>query len=78
MFDEPSLGLSPLMVELVFAAILDLKRAGTTILLIEQNVAESLAIADQAAVLENGTVALAGPAGAVALDEGVKRAYLGL
>ncbi len=78
MLDEPSLGLAPLMVELVFAAILDLKRAGTTILLIEQNVAELLAIADQAAVLENGTVALAGPAGAVALDEGVKRAYLGL
>ena len=78
MLDEPSLGLSPLMVELVFAAIGDLKRAGLTLLLIEQNVAESLAIADHAAVLENGTVVLSGVAGAVALDEGVKRAYLGL
>jgi branched-chain amino acid transport system ATP-binding protein len=78
MLDEPSLGLSPLMVELVFAAILDLKRSGLTVLLIEQNVAESLAIADHAAVLENGAVVLSGAAGAVALDEGVKRAYLGL
>jgi branched-chain amino acid transport system ATP-binding protein len=78
MLDEPSLGLSPLMVELVFAAIGNLKRSGLTILLIEQNVAESLAIADHAAVLENGTVVLSGAASAVALDEGVKRAYLGL
>jgi branched-chain amino acid transport system ATP-binding protein len=78
MLDEPSLGLSPLMVEQVFSAILALKQSGLTILLIEQNVAESLAIADHAAVLENGSVVLSGPAGAVALDEGVKRAYLGL
>jgi branched-chain amino acid transport system ATP-binding protein len=78
MLDEPSLGLAPVMVELVFAAILDLKTAGLTILLIEQNVAESLAIADHAAVLENGSIVLSGPAAAVAADEGVKRAYLGL
>jgi branched-chain amino acid transport system ATP-binding protein len=78
MLDEPSLGLSPLMVELVFSAILELKRSGLTVLLIEQNVAESLAIADHAAVLENGSVVLSGSASAVAADEGVKRAYLGL
>jgi branched-chain amino acid transport system ATP-binding protein len=78
MFDEPSLGLSPLMVELVFSAILDLKTSGLTILLIEQNVAESLAVADHAAVLENGCVVLSGLASAVAADEAVKRAYLGL
>ena len=78
MLDEPSLGLSPLMVELVFSAILDLKRSGLTVLLIEQNVAESLAIADCAAVLENGSVVLSGSASAVAEDEGVKRAYFGL
>jgi branched-chain amino acid transport system ATP-binding protein len=78
MLDEPSLGLSPLMVELVFSAILDLKRSGLTVLLIEQNVAESLAIADCAAVLENGSVVLSGSASAVAQDEGVKRAYFGL
>jgi branched-chain amino acid transport system ATP-binding protein len=78
MFDEPSLGLSPLMVELVFDAILDLKKSGMTILLIEQNVAESLALADYATVLENGEVVLSGRAADVAGDDGVKRAYLGL
>ena len=78
MFDEPSLGLSPLMVELVFSAILELKRSGMTILLIEQNVAESLALADFATVLESGKVVLAGTAADVAGDDGVRRAYLGL
>ena len=78
MFDEPSLGLSPLMVELVFNAILGLKNSGMTILLIEQNVAESLDLADFATVLENGEVALCGTATEVAGDDGVRRAYLGL
>ena len=78
MFDEPSLGLSPLMVELVFNAILKLKESGMTILLIEQNVAESLALADFATVLESGKVVLAGTAADVAGDDGVRRAYLGL
>jgi branched-chain amino acid transport system ATP-binding protein len=78
MFDEPSLGLSPLMVELVFAAIVSLKASGLTILLIEQNVAESLAIADHAVVLENGSVVLAGSAETIGADERIKQAYLGL
>ena len=78
MFDEPSLGLSPLMVELVFSAILELKKSGMTILLIEQNVAESLALADFATVLESGKVVLAGTAADVADNDGVRRAYLGL
>jgi len=78
MFDEPSLGLSPLMVELVFNAILKLKESGMTILLIEQNVAESLALADFATVLESGKVVLAGTATDVAGNDGVRRAYLGL
>jgi branched-chain amino acid transport system ATP-binding protein len=78
MFDEPSLGLSPLMVELVFGAIFELKKSGMTILLIEQNVAESLALADFATVLESGKVVLAGTAADVAGDDGVRRAYLGL
>ena len=78
MFDEPSLGLSPLMVELVFSAILKLKESGMTILLIEQNVAESLALADFATVLESGKVVLAGTATDVAGNDGVRRAYLGL
>ena len=78
LLDEPSLGLSPLMVELVFNAILKLKESGMTILLIEQNVAESLALADFATVLESGNVVLAGTAADVAGDDGVRRAYLGL
>ena len=78
MFDEPSLGLSPVMVELVFDSILDLKKSGLTILLIEQNVAESLEIADSAAVLENGSIVLAGPASELAEDDRVRSAYLGI
>ena len=78
MFDEPSLGLAPLMVEFIFAAILELKKSGLTILLIEQNVTESLAVAEFAAVLENGEVALSGPAADIAQDDGVRKAYLGL
>jgi branched-chain amino acid transport system ATP-binding protein len=78
MFDEPSLGLSPLMVELVFNAILKLKESGMTILLIEQNVAESLVLADFATVLESGKVVLAGTATDVAGNDDVRRAYLGL
>jgi branched-chain amino acid transport system ATP-binding protein len=78
MFDEPSLGLSPVMVELVFTAIVELRRSGLTILLIEQNVSESLEIADEAAVLENGVVVLSGAAAELAKDERVRSAYLGL
>jgi branched-chain amino acid transport system ATP-binding protein len=78
MFDEPSLGLSPLMVELVFNAILELKKLGMTILLIEQNVAESLALADFATVLETGEVVLTGTAAEVAGNDAVRRAYFGL
>lgn len=78
MFDEPSLGLSPVMVELVFEAIVMLKKSGLSILLIEQNVAESLEIADFAAVLENGSVALSGNAGDIKGDERIQSAYLGI
>ena len=78
MLDEPSLGLAPLIVEVVFSAIVKLRNSGITILLIEQNVAESLVVADHAAVLENGAVVLAGRAETVLADEGIKSAYLGL
>jgi branched-chain amino acid transport system ATP-binding protein len=78
MFDEPSLGLSPVMVELVFDAIVALKKSGMTIMLIEQNVSESLDIADRAAVLENGAIVLSGLAASLANDERVRGAYLGL
>ena len=78
MLDEPSLGLAPLMVEFIFAAILELKKSSVTILLIEQNVTESLAVAEFATVLENGEVALSGPAADIAEDDGIRKAYLGL
>jgi branched-chain amino acid transport system ATP-binding protein len=78
LFDEPSLGLSPVAVELVFATIRDLRAAGVTVLLVEQNVADSLELADFAAVLENGAIVLSGPANDVARNERVKSAYLGI
>jgi branched-chain amino acid transport system ATP-binding protein len=78
MLDEPSLGLSPLMVELVFDTIRGLKAAGLTVLLVEQNVAESLELADNAAVLENGSIVLTGTGNEVAANDGVRRSYLGV
>ena len=78
MFDEPSLGLSPVMVEQVFEAIVALKKSGLSILLIEQNVAESLEIADFAAVLENGSIAFSGTAEHIRGDQRIHSAYLGI
>ena len=76
--DEPSLGLSPLLVEELFALIARLHRDGLAMLLVEQNVAQSLEIAQRAYVLENGAVRFAGePAGLLASDT-LRRAYLGL
>ena len=76
--DEPSLGLSPLLVEEVFALIKRLNEGGLTILLVEQNVGQSLEIAGRAFVLENGGVAFSGtPAGLLANSD-LKRAYLGI
>jgi branched-chain amino acid transport system ATP-binding protein len=76
--DEPSLGLSPLLVEEVFGLIAKLNEDGGTILLVEQNVMQTLAIADRAFVLENGTVTLAGTALAIMDDAALKRSYLGI
>jgi branched-chain amino acid transport system ATP-binding protein len=78
MLDEPSLGLAPLMVEVVFEAIHRLKASGLTLLLVEQNVAESLEIADAAAVLENGSIVMVGSGAEIAADDRVRRAYLGI
>jgi len=78
MFDEPSLGLSPVMVEQVFETIVALKKSGLSILLIEQNVADSLEIADFAAVLENGSIAFSGPAEHIRGDQRIQSAYLGI
>ncbi|MBV9832906.1 MAG: ABC transporter ATP-binding protein [Alphaproteobacteria bacterium] len=76
--DEPSLGLSPLLVETMFGLIQKLNADGLAILLVEQNVVQSLAIAHRAYVLENGVVALSGPAQDLAADPGLRRSYLGL
>ncbi len=78
MFDEPSLGLSPAMVQEVFAVIRRLHDEGLTIVLVEQNVALSLGMADHACVLENGRVAMEGGGGELLGDDRVREAYLGL
>ena len=78
MLDEPSLGLAPNMVEEMLRAIVGLKQKGLTILLVEQNVAASLEIADHAYVLENGRIVMSGSGNELLHDERVRRAYLGL
>ena len=76
--DEPSLGLSPILVEETFALIRQLHGEGLAILLVEQNVMQSLAIADRAYVMENGSIALAGPAAELIENPDLKRSYLGM
>lgn len=78
MLDEPSLGLAPVMVETMLETIASLARQGMSILLVEQNVAESLGLAQRGYVLENGEVVLVGAARDLLADERVRRAYLGL
>ena len=77
MLDEPSMGLSPLLVDQVFDIIKDINRDGTTILLVEQNAGKSLAISNRAYVLENGKIVLTGTGSELAGNEKVKSAYLG-
>ncbi len=76
--DEPSLGLSPMLVEEMFALIGRLNGEGLTILLVEQNVRQSLEIAARAFVMENGAVSLSGPAGELMRDPQLQRSYLGI
>jgi branched-chain amino acid transport system ATP-binding protein len=78
LFDEPSYGLAPMLVTEIFRVIQDLREQGMTVLLVEQNVRQSLEIADRACVLENGRIALAGECEALLEEELVKKAYLGL
>ena len=78
MFDEPSLGLAPTMVQAVLDIVRELNRDGLTCLLVEQNVAVSLKLAKTAYVLENGRVTLSGSGQALLADERVRRAYLGM
>ncbi len=77
MMDEPSMGLSPLLVDQVFEIIKDINNDGTTILLVEQNAGKSLAISDRAYVLETGKIVLSGTGEELMKSENVKKAYLG-
>lgn len=77
MLDEPSMGLSPLLVQQIFDIIKELNEAGTTILLVEQNAKMALSIADRAYVLETGKVVMEGDAKSLLSDASVKTAYLG-
>jgi len=78
MFDEPSLGLAPTVVQTVLATIRDLNRDGLTCVLVEQNVAVSLKLAHRAYVLENGRITLAGSGAELLADDRVRQAYLGM
>ncbi len=78
MLDEPSLGLSPILVTDIFRVIQEVHDAGVTVLLIEQNVFKTLAVADRAYVLENGRIVLEGTGKDLLNDEHVKEAYLGV
>jgi len=76
--DEPSLGLAPVLVDLLFSLIQTINKDGLTILLVEQNVARSLEIASRAYVIEQGHIALSGSAAELARNEDVRRSYLGV
>ena len=77
LMDEPSMGLSPLLVSEIFAIIKELQKDGITILLVEQNAKMALSIADRAYVLENGRISMSGDANELLNDDRVKKAYLG-
>ena len=77
MLDEPSMGLAPILVEQIFDIVQELHRAGTTILLVEQNAQMALSIADRAYVLETGNIVKSGDAKMLMHDDDVRKAYLG-
>ena len=77
MLDEPSMGLAPILVEQIFDIVTELHKAGTTILLVEQNAQMALSVADRAYVLEAGHIVKEGDAGELLNDESVQAAYLG-
>jgi branched-chain amino acid transport system ATP-binding protein len=77
LLDEPSLGLAPLVARQIFATIVEIRRQGVTVLLVEQNVHLAFAVADRAYVMETGKVRLAGTPAELARDEAVVRTYLG-
>ncbi len=77
MLDEPSMGLAPILVEQIFGIVKELHKAGTTILLVEQNAQMALSVADRAYVLETGNISMEGNAAELLHDERVQKAYLG-
>lgn len=77
LMDEPSMGLSPILVNEIFDIIKEINKAGTTILLVEQNAKKALAIANRAYVLETGNISLSGSAQDLINDDNIKKAYLG-
>lgn len=77
LMDEPSMGLSPLLVKEIFAIIEELHKSGITILLVEQDAKMTLAVSDRAYVLETGTISMEGAASELAEDDRVRKAYLG-
>jgi len=77
MLDEPSMGLSPIMMQKIMSTIVELKAQGTTILLVEQNAQAALSLADQGHVMEIGNVVLSGTGQDLLHDESVRKAYLG-
>ncbi|WP_405013843.1 ABC transporter ATP-binding protein [Kitasatospora sp. NBC_01539] len=77
MLDEPSMGLSPLMMQKIMATIVELKASGTTILLVEQNAQAALSLSDQGYVMETGRIVLKGTGADLLHDESVRKAYLG-
>mgnify|MGYP002541788255 FL=1 len=77
LLDEPSMGLSPILVQEIFSCITEVNRSGTTILLVEQNAKMALTVSNRAYVLETGAVVLEGQASGLLDDEQVKKAYLG-
>ena len=77
MLDEPSMGLAPILVEQIFDIIKELHKAGTTILLVEQNAEMALKIADRAYVLESGSITVTGTGKELAASDKIKKAYLG-
>ena len=77
LMDEPSMGLSPLFVSEIFDIIQEINKAGTTVLIVEQNAKKVLSIASRAYVLETGKIILSGEAQSLMNDDSVKRAYLG-
>ena len=77
MLDEPSMGLAPILVDQIFEIVKELHKAGTTILLVEQNARKALQVADRAYVLETGNITLTGTGAELASSDAVKKAYLG-